>query len=231
LTKPGSHPAWSADGRKIAFFSGRARAHIYVVNSNGSDRRKLTGGKPSEFDPAWSPNGRMLVFARHSGGRDSELYTMRADGSALKRLTKNDAWDHSPSFSPNGRRIVCVRTSKTGQHEIFTMHADGSHARKLTESRRRVETSPDWSPNGKKIVFAAGPRSDTDEGSDIYKMKANGKKVRKVTDGADAIQPVWSPNGKKIAFSANGAVFVMRTNGEGIRRLTGSAAQPDWQPR
>ena len=51
------------------------------------------------------------------------------------------------------------------------MHADGSHVRARTDTRNRYETDPDWSPNGKKIVFAAGPRHDSDRGSAIYKMK------------------------------------------------------------
>ena len=112
------------------------------------------------------------------------------------------------------------------------MHADGSHVRARTDTHNRYETDPDWSPNGKKIVFAAGPRHDSDRGSAIYKMKLGGGKVRKLTPHTpDAIQPAWSPNGKKIAFSRNGAIFRMRTIGSNIRQVTGSASDPDWQPR
>ena len=97
---------------RIAFISTPTRfgrqipGGLYVVNADGSGRRELTRAKYST--PAWSPDGRTLVFAR-----SGQLYIVNADGSGEQNLTKGSGGAAAPAWSPDGSRIAFLRYQGT----------------------------------------------------------------------------------------------------------------------
>ena len=133
---------WSPDGRRIAFAAKpdwcltgprpcyASHTDIYVMNADGSGKRKLTHNAGYNAEPAWSPDGRKIAFrSTRNGNRD--IYVMNADGSGKRNLTRNPAQDGSPSWSPDGRRIAFV-SDRDGRLEAHVMNADGSGQRSLT---------------------------------------------------------------------------------------------------
>jgi Tol biopolymer transport system component len=95
-------PAWSPDGRRIAFtrYDDDAGPDLYVMNADGSRRRPLLQGEGNEYDPDWSPDGRRIAFARTEGD-ESDVYVINADGTGLARLTSTEAYDGDPDWSPD----------------------------------------------------------------------------------------------------------------------------------
>jgi len=93
-------PAWSPDGRRIAFHSYRdGDAEIYVMNANGSGLTRLTYQAGDDWGPSWAPDGSWIAFASDRDG-DNEIYIMRADGSDVRHLTNNMTRDTWPQWAP-----------------------------------------------------------------------------------------------------------------------------------
>jgi Tol biopolymer transport system component len=87
-------PAWSPDGRKIAFQSKRrvgGNGEIYVMNADGSGKRNLTRNPAQDGSPSWSPDGRRIAFVSNRDGRRLEAHVMNADGSGQRSLTLQES--------------------------------------------------------------------------------------------------------------------------------------------
>jgi TolB protein len=133
---------WSPDGRRIAFpvkspgppIGSPSMTDIYVMNADGSGKRKLTHNARGNNEPAWSPDGRKIAFRSTRNG-NREIYVMNADGSGKRNLTRNPAQDSRPSWSPDGRRIAFI-SDRDGRLEAHVMNADGSGQRNLTSQER-----------------------------------------------------------------------------------------------
>jgi len=247
---------WRADGRKIVFQSDRVTAtnpngrfQIFVMNADGSDPTQITFTDLNNNDaPAWSPDGRKIVFVRHMnmvpedpdpGVDNHDLWTMNADGSNQRNLTNNPAEDQEPSWSPDGRRIAFT-SDRTGSNEVYTTDPNGSRLRQLTDTPG-FDGGANWSPDSRMIAFD----TERDGNSEIYKMRADGSHPVNLTrNPAFEFVSAWSPNGRKVAFTsdrdasdehpANFEVYKMRADGSRQMNLTNNPAfdaGPDWQPR
>jgi Tol biopolymer transport system component len=200
-----SDPAWSPDGRKIAFDRSVAleattggKFVIYVMSGDGSGLRKLTRSRANDAQPAWSPDGRRIAFTSDRDG-NSEIYIMSADGSGQRNLTRNPAADAYPAWSPDGKRIAfaTARDDRTGSCtdlsacnlEIYAMNPDGAEQRRLTRDPA-ADSFPAWSPDGRKIAFA----SRRDRNFEIYVMNADGTGEKRLTrNPLDDTVPAWQP--------------------------------------
>jgi Tol biopolymer transport system component len=253
-------PNWSADGRKILFMSARETPgnpappgapepdfEIFVMNADGSNQRQITFNELDDEDPAWSPNGKRIVFWRNlkapsRGEFDLDILTMKADGSAERNLTKTPGVaEFQPSWSPNGSKIAFARAPDSDSaSDIYTMSPDGSNERQLTSGGLNNEF-PNWSPDGTRIVFNGFRDDPLDENYEVYTMGAGGGDVTRLTfePAAGDFVPAWSPNGRRIVFasSRDGAVdiFTMRADGSNQRNRTNDDddafnGAPDWQP-
>lgn len=218
-------PAYSPDGELIAFDAG---AQLALMDSDGSSLRILPQVTDDDGEPAFSPDGRKVVFSgRHTvaGVVQTRLYVVVLASEEARPLTRAES--SQPSWSLRNR-IAFVRDGA-----VYTMRAGGKGRRRLVT---RDGSEPDWSPEGDRLAFVRDGR--------IFITTLAGKLRRlrgTAAAGAALGGPAWAPSGRRIAFhDALTGIHTIGTDGRGLRLLaastsggaaTSSAVEPSWQPR
>ena len=232
-------PAWSPDGRHIAFSSRRDdNWDIYLMEADGTNLRRLTNSEFNE-SPAWSPDGRRIAFSSFRDG-NWDIYVMEGAGETNpgrlsnrpRRLTNHSGSDRTAAWSPDGRHIAFT-SGRHGREEIYVMEADGTNQRRLTDLSGYT-IQPAWSPDGRHIAFSSFGSSGNYW---IGVVETDGTNFRRLTDGEEGSDtcPAWSPDGHYIAFSSRRdsrrRIYVMEADGTNLRRLTNDDAwDPAWSP-
>ena len=225
-------PAWSPNGRAIAYTSYRRGPQDVFVSHIYEGRLESPAGGTEEIHnwlPAWSPDGRQLVFTSNRDG-NPELYVMNADGSDVRRLTNHPGIDTSPTWSPLGHQVAFT-SDRTGSPQIYVVGADGTGLRRITFES--YCDRPTWSPSPyNEIAYA----SLTGPGYDIKVVDLATNEVRQLTFGLGTNEsPSYSANGRHLTFSStrgsgNKQIWVVGRDGRGLRRITstGNNEMPSW---
>jgi len=198
-------PAWSPDGSRIAFSSGRdGNREIYLMNADGSNSVRLTNSPGADSRPAWSPNGNQIAFVSDRDG-NAEIYRMTADGTHSVRLTEAAGDDLDPAWSPDGSQIAFT-SARTGSAHIYLMNADGTGQVQISRPeaccRLSQELEPAWSPDGTRIVFVGqGINGAGMELRLLNQMAPDGSNRAGFTLDEDLVgsaDPAWSPDGRQV---------------------------------
>lgn len=175
------------------------RYQLFIINTRTGEFRQITNDTAAAFtDPAFSPNGKQIVFAYCRDKRDttaySELYIMNVDGSNIKQLTyypKDDPSFKSHNYKagtarwyPDGSFITYISHQK-GQNNIYCVTPDGKKNWRLT-TNKQSEGWYDWSDDGRLLVFQS--ENKTGHQYDIYLMNWTSKNIMQLTNSQYRIQ-------------------------------------------
>jgi Tol biopolymer transport system component len=178
----------------------------------GEPARQITFD-PDDHRPAFSPDGRKIVFMGAVDRFATGIYAINRDGSG-RRLVADDGMQ--PAFFPDSRRIVFMRDGR-----IFSILIDGTGLRRIT-SPPFPDHEPVVSPDGKTVAFV----KDRKGNEDIFVVSSHGGKPRVLVDlPADADDVEYAPDGRRIAFTSNArgcgtGIYVAQIDGSHIRRIT-----------
>jgi Tol biopolymer transport system component len=213
-TRCDSHHAVSPDGQLLALGDDTqqpGKTAIYVValaktpaaSSAAGAPRRVTERVPS-WGPAWSPDGKTLVFTAERDGK-IDVYSIAAAGGAETRLTTGPGRNEAPEFSPDGE-FIYFNSSRSGSMQVWRMRPDGSSPEQVTDDSYG-NLYPHVSPDAKRIVFLSYDKNlDVPKDGQVLlrTMTLSDRKMAFLaafTGGLGSIDaPSWSPDGKRVAF-------------------------------
>ena len=234
------HPALSPDGHIMAFIRGPSGAslEIYTVPLSPEFRplgpaRQITFENRRSLWPAWSPDGRDLIYTSQVKGQDA-LWRVRADGSGKpERLAAVGEGGINLAISSGSHRMVYARRSM--DENIWRLPIvngkAGQPVRLIASTLRDIE--PHFSPDGGKISFT----SDRSGHHEVWIADADGSNQIQLTDRKTSMTggARWSPDGRRLVFLSTvndqQEIFVMPSGGGAMTRLTNHPAHdtaPSW---
>ena len=196
-------PAWSPDGRRIAFDrkSVGQDAEIVLMNADGSGPHALTDNSfdIDDIHPTWSPDGRRIAFQENSAG-DDEVYVMYDDGTGRVNLTnRHDANDAQPDWSPNlSNATIAFVSDRNGDFEIYEMREDGSSQTPIT-TNLEMDVNPAYDASGSRLAW----ESSVQGGHDIF-IGGPGLAVPYDLSAMPDYEhyPAWSSDGRFVCYAS-----------------------------
>ena len=237
-------PAWSSDGRSLAFFRIRlARRHedegdtyydsvteVWVARSDGRGLRRISGVRLADDESAgrlsWSPDGRYLALGSYVGKR-AQVWLVSVATGRQATLVENGS---DPAWSPDGRWVAF------GNRGVWLIRPDGADLHRLTPDG----FSPAWSPDSRQLAFATSRdhhgqvcfEDGCHPSNEIYRIGLDGHEMVRLTRTlSDERAPTWAPSGDKVAFVGEHGIEAVSLNGTCRKTLaTLPLVDAVWQP-
>lgn len=226
-------PAWSPDGKKIAYTSFVVRSKTKMRNADmflfdiPSGKRELISYRMGLNSGACFAADGKSIFLTISQQGNPDLYQMSFDGSLQKKITNgpNGAMNVEPAVSPDGSKIA-FSSDRSGRPMLYVMNVDGSNVKRMTFAGV-YNSTPSWSPDGKKIAFAG----QSEDHFDIFVMNADGTGMLRLTSAKKTNgrwstneDPSFSPDGRFVIYTSNrtgkNQIFMSTADGTEERRVT-----------
>jgi TolB protein len=226
-------PAWSPNGKELAYVSfERQKAVVFVHDVASGARRAIADFRGSNSAPAWAPDGeRLAVTLSREGG--SQLYTIGKNGGDPRRLASSPAIDTEAEYSSDGRYLYFT-SDRGGAPQIYRMPAGGGSPERVTFSGG-YNISPAVSPDGRTLAYIS--RAGNAFRLVVLDLAGAGAQPVTISDTSDDEHPSFAPNGRLIIYAtrAQGRSVLMTTTLDGKIRArlpsqTADLREPVWGP-
>lgn len=230
--EPLMSPAWSPDGRRLAYVSfERGNSAIYIQEISTGARRLVSSFKGINGAPAFSPDGNRLAMALSRTG-NPEITVLDLTTNQFTQVTRNLAIDTEPVWLPDGRDLLFT-SDRGGRPQIYRVSAAGGDATRVSfqgDYNARVSVSAD----GQRWAMVQGNRN-------VYRIavvdRRLGDTARVITDGRLDESPTFAPNGSMILYASRegtrGVLYAVSADGRVKQRLAyaeGDVREPSWSP-
>lgn len=224
-------PAWSPDGKKLAYVSFETgRPSIYVQQVASGQRVKLTSFDGINSAPAWSPDGRRLAMSLSKDGQP-EIYIMNLSDRSLSRVTNNSSIDTEPSWAPDGRSLLFTSDRSSGP-QIYRYTIASQETQRLTFTGN-YNARGRFSPDGEDLFLV----HRSSRGYQVARQDLANNRLVVLSESTQDESPSVAPNGTMVIFATqqggNGVLSAVSADGRSSFRLPsaqGDVREPAWSP-
>lgn len=229
--EPLMSPAWSPDGRKLAYVSfEKGRPAIWIQEVFTGQRQKVASYKGINGAPAWSPDGRKLALTLSKDG-NPDIFVLDLAKRTVQPLTRHYAIDTEPAWSPDGRHIVFT-SDRGGRPQIYQVPVSGGKAQRVTfEGDYNARAS--YSPDGKLLTMV----TRVGGAYRIGVLELASGVLRVLSNGQLDESPSFAPNGSMVIYATKkggqGELAAVSVDGRVRQRLAlqaGDVREPAWSP-
>ena len=247
------NPEFSPDGKQIVFVSKTENTekikkgefwhktpfylNLWLIDSDGKNRRQLTSGEVQDFAPRFTPDGKKVIFVSNSRGNQGDVWSINTDGSNLNRIAEIEGdtgqWRtlQYPVLTPDGKGLVFMLYRKESISGVWFMDIESRNMRRIT-SGGNGDYFPVVSPDGKEIVFETMRLGI----GDIWSTDISGKNYKRLTyENYPELYPAYSHDGTKISYVANKEgiidIWIMDRDGKNKKRVTKDLLKEAWGVR
>jgi Tol biopolymer transport system component/DNA-binding winged helix-turn-helix (wHTH) protein len=225
------HPTYSPDGGSIAFIRDTGTENsLYIVDAARGNATRVSTRSFRIARPAWTVDGRSLIFTDHKGASRNSLWTVSISGGEPEPVTGTGEGAGHSSTARRAERLVFVQTL-IDQNLYRAELTDKGGTIVGLAGTSRTDSGPDVSPDGSRLVFV----SDRSGHGELWTMDIDGSNPSQITDlRTNPSRPRWSPDGQQITFSAQSTgashkdIFVINAVGGVPRRLTSDISEDTW---
>jgi C-terminal processing protease CtpA/Prc len=221
-------PAWSPSGAQLVFAS---RGDLWIASIEGGDARPLTRGVMDDRDPAWTADGKEVVYVTSPVGMPGQAVRISVSGGEPRPITREEGAYRSPRLSPRGELLLVARTEGS-ETDLLLVDARTGEAKPFASAKGADELFGAFSSDGKQIAYLSTRQGRTEL---LVRGLDEGAARTLKTEPSLKFGLDWSPDGKRLAYTVrpqSGAPFVRVLEIESGRETPAAAGaqRPSWSP-
>jgi TolB protein len=230
--QPIMSPAWSPDGRFLAYVSFETGESRIYVQELATGRRQTVSSAPGiNGAPAWSPDGKQLALVLGGLDGNPDIHVLTLANKEMRRLTRGPTIDTEPHWAPDGKSLFFT-SDRAGGPQVYRVGLNGENPQRVT-FQGAYNARPRISPDGEQLAVVHNDRGNFRIA--LVDLRRGGLRV--LSEGRQDESPSFAPNGSMIIYATReggrGVLAAVSTDGRVRQRIAateGDVREPVWSP-